>query len=236
MRQHVRVVAGRGLRRLARPPRVGRRWRQRRWRRPGRRGRVRRRPAGGRRQGRVHRQRLRLLPHPRGRRDQGTVGPSLDEITDAEALTSGSRSRTRTPRWSAGYPRNVMPDDFGDELSQASSTRWSSTFWRRSNDADARLFAPGWYRAALGVALGFAVGTGIVVAVRAALRLGPALRLGRDHHRRRPGRRPVRLPGRNRLLRLLVPLGLGAPTVPEDHSGHGACSWKDYFRSTPITR
>ena len=22
----------------------------------------------------------------------------------------------------------------------------------------------------------------------------------------------------------------GAPTIPEDHSGHGATSWKDYFR------
>ena len=28
----------------------------------------------------------------------------------------------------------------------------------------------------------------------------------------------------------------GMPTIPEDHSKHGAHSWKDYFRSTPITR
>jgi hypothetical protein len=31
-----------------------------------------------------------------------------------------------------------------------------------------RLIAPGWYRAFLGLALGFALGLGIVVAVRAA--------------------------------------------------------------------
>ena len=28
----------------------------------------------------------------------------------------------------------------------------------------------------------------------------------------------------------------GARRVPEDHSGHGACRWQDYFRSTPTTR
>ena len=33
-----------------------------------------------------------------------------------------------------------------------------------------------------------------------------------------------------------VRYALGAPTRPEDHSGHGARSWTDYFRSTPTTR
>ena len=34
----------------------------------------------------------------------------------------------------------------------------------------------------------------------------------------------------HRRLRLLVLLGHGRPTRPEDHSGHGAYTWQDYFR------
>ena len=93
-----------------------------------------------------------------------------------------------------------------------------------------RLLAPGWYRAALGTAVGFLLGMGIVVGVRAAYGWDPLLRLGRDHHRRGPDRAP---------LGFLVGIGCfdywfrwasGAPTIPEDHSGHGAYSWRDYFR------
>ena len=29
---------------------------------------------------------------------------------------------------------------------------------------------------------------------------------------------------------------IGSATAPEDHSDHGADSWRDYFSSTPITR
>ena len=55
--------------------------------------------------------------------------------------------------------------------------------------------------------------------------LGPgAARSPLDDHR------PARLPGRARGLRLLGLLDLGRPTRPEDHSGHGADSWRDYFR------
>ena len=82
-----------------------------------------------------------------------------------------------------------------------------------------RLVAPGWYRAALGIALGFGLGMGIVVAGPRALRLGPGRGLGRDHHGGRPGRRAVRLPDRDRLLRLLVPLGLGRPHDPRGPLG-----------------
>jgi cytochrome c oxidase subunit 1 len=92
----------------------------------------------------------------------------------------------------------------------------------------ARLRAPGWYRAALAVVIGAAVGFGIVVAVRAAYGWdvidGNAIATVCM----------VSIP-----LSFLVGIGCfdywfrwasGAPTVPEDHSGHGATSWRDYFR------
>src|SRR3954452_13267176 len=92
-----------------------------------------------------------------------------------------------------------------------------------------RLFAPGWYRAALGAALGFLLGMGIVVAVRSlygwhALDWDAIITVGALVAA---------------LLGYLVGIGCfdywfrwasGAPTLPEDHSGHGAYSWKDYFR------
>ena len=79
--------------------------------------------------------------------------------------------------------------------------------------------------------LGFALGMGIVVAVRALYGWDPLVRLGRDHHRRRPGRRAVRLPDRDRLLRLLVPLGLRrARRSPRTTPATAPTRWQDYFR------
>ena len=78
-----------------------------------------------------------------------------------------------------------------------------------------RLLAPGWYRAFLGMALGFALGMGIVVAVRALYGWDPIvdwdaiITVGALI-----AAPPLRLPRRDRLLRLLVPLGLGRPHDP----------------------
>src|SRR5436853_2754902 len=93
----------------------------------------------------------------------------------------------------------------------------------------ARLRAPGWYRAALAVVVGLAFGFGLDVMLRAI-----------------SGYHPV-IDGNaiTTVWLIAVPifflLGIGcfdywlrwasgARTVPEDHSGHGAYSWRDYFR------
>jgi cytochrome c oxidase subunit 1 len=93
----------------------------------------------------------------------------------------------------------------------------------------AKLRAPGWYRAGLYIVLGTAFSFGVVALVRSLYGWDPVL-------------------DSNAILivfMLAVPMfflvGLGAfdywfhwaagrPTRPEDHSGHGARSWKDYFR------
>src|SRR5215207_8775231 len=94
----------------------------------------------------------------------------------------------------------------------------------------AKLRAPGWYRAGLYIVLGIAFSYAITLFFRAIL----------------PDYNPL-LDGEAVLTvaLLVTPLfffvGLGAfdywfywaagrPTRPEDHSGHGARSWKDYFR------
>ncbi len=93
-----------------------------------------------------------------------------------------------------------------------------------------RLLAPGWYRAFLGAAIGFGVGMAIVVGARAAYGWDPLLHwdgiitVGAL----------IAAP-----LGYLVGIGCfdywfywasGKPTRPEDHSGHGAKSWHDYFK------
>ncbi len=96
----------------------------------------------------------------------------------------------------------------------------------------AKFRAPGFYRAALGFLLGIAFATAITWLVRRAT----------GHHTF-----PHYLKGEAILvvsliaspLFFLVGLGgfdywfawaAGKPTQPEDHSGHGAHTWKDYFR------
>jgi cytochrome c oxidase subunit I len=93
----------------------------------------------------------------------------------------------------------------------------------------AKLRAPGWYRVLWALPVGFAISVGLVVGIRALIgaeRLfdGSAI---------------------TTVALLVVPFAFligigcfdywfrwasGAPTVPEDHSGHGADSWRDYFR------
>jgi cytochrome c oxidase subunit I len=93
----------------------------------------------------------------------------------------------------------------------------------------AKLRAPGWYRVLLALPIGLAVSVGLVVGIRA---LSGAERLFDGS-------------AITTVALLVVPFAFligigcfdywfrwasGAPTVPEDHSGHGADSWRDYFR------
>src|SRR3989440_191820 len=93
----------------------------------------------------------------------------------------------------------------------------------------ARLRAPGWYRAALGLPIGFGVGMGIDIALRALYGWHPIV----------DWTAIVTVGLISSPFGFLVGIGCfdywfrwasGAPTVPEDHSGHGARSWRDYFR------
>src|SRR5918997_242459 len=93
-----------------------------------------------------------------------------------------------------------------------------------------RLIAPGWYRAALGTAAGFGVGMALVVVVRALYGWDPIV----DWDAIVTVGALIAAP-----VGFLVGIGCfdywfywaaGKPTRPEDHSGHGARSWRDYFR------
>jgi cytochrome c oxidase subunit 1 len=92
-----------------------------------------------------------------------------------------------------------------------------------------RLTAPGWYRAALGPIIGFGVATGLVTGARALYGFHPTL----------DWTAIVTVAMVACPLGFLLGIGCfdywlrwasGAPTIPEDHSGHGARSWRDYFR------
>src|SRR3954470_15601337 len=96
----------------------------------------------------------------------------------------------------------------------------------------AALRRPGWYRGALGLLLGAAFGFGLVVALRAisGLPIFQTEQTGYPH---------VIVPAICAPLGFLVGIGgfdywfrwaSGAPTVADDHSQHGATSWRDYFR------
>src|ERR1700751_4968434 len=93
----------------------------------------------------------------------------------------------------------------------------------------AKLRAPGWYRAALYDVLGFAFAFGLVVLIRWLMHQHPVL----------DGRAITIVATIAVPLAFMIGLGafdywfywaIGRPTRPEDHSGHGAHSWKDYFR------
>src|SRR6266516_4325052 len=93
----------------------------------------------------------------------------------------------------------------------------------------AKLRAPGWYRALLSLVIGFGVGMGIDVAIRALYGWHPLIKTDAI-----TTVELITVP-----IAFLIGIGCfdywfrwasGAPTVPEDHSGHGAYSWKDYFR------
>lgn len=92
-----------------------------------------------------------------------------------------------------------------------------------------RLMRPGWWRALVAMPLGFALAVALVVAVRAAYGWQPLFK----------GEAITTVALITVPLAFLLGMGcfdywlrwaLGAPTEPEDHSGHGADSWRDYFR------
>jgi cytochrome c oxidase subunit I len=89
--------------------------------------------------------------------------------------------------------------------------------------------APGWYRVLIALPLGFLLAFGIVTLARLALHYHPTV----------DWTAIVTVAMISMPLAFLVGIGCfdywfywasGAPTRPEDHSGHGAYSWKDYFR------
>ncbi|HEX8857005.1 MAG TPA: cbb3-type cytochrome c oxidase subunit I, partial [Thermoleophilaceae bacterium] len=93
----------------------------------------------------------------------------------------------------------------------------------------ARLRAPGWYRAALSIPIGVGLAFAIVVPIRALYGWHPIV----------DGDAITTVALISTPLAFLIGIGCfdywfrwasGAPTVPEDHSGHGAYTWRDYFR------
>ena len=93
----------------------------------------------------------------------------------------------------------------------------------------AKLKAPGWYRVAISQPIAFVFSIGLVTLIRALYGWDPVLDWTAV-----TTVALIAMP-----LAFIVAIGCfdywfrwasGAPTVPEDHSGHGARSWKDYFR------
>src|SRR5690242_2046646 len=91
------------------------------------------------------------------------------------------------------------------------------------------LRAPGWYRAAAYLVLGIAFSYGLTIGLRALFGYDPLL----------DGTAVLTVALLAAPMFFLVGLGCfdywfywaaGRKTRPEDHSGHGAYSWKDYFR------
>ncbi|MGH3022341.1 MAG: cytochrome c oxidase subunit I [Gaiellaceae bacterium] len=92
-----------------------------------------------------------------------------------------------------------------------------------------RLTGAGWLRVIWAMALGFGLSTLLVIGARAAMGFDPLWEV------------PVLIVAWTIVIPLAFLAGLGGfdywaywisgrPTRPEDHSGHGARSWKDYFR------
>jgi cytochrome c oxidase subunit 1 len=93
----------------------------------------------------------------------------------------------------------------------------------------AKLTAPGWYRVLLALPIGAAISIGLVVGIRALSGADPVF----------DGTAVTTVCLIVVPFAFLIGIGCfdywfrwasGAPTVPEDHSGHGADSWRDYFR------
>ena len=95
-----------------------------------------------------------------------------------------------------------------------------------------RLRAPGWYRAALFMVLGLGLAFAITTIIRAAY--------GHHHYAHYVDGQAVTLVAMISMpLAFLIGIGCfdywfywaaGKPTRAEDHSSHGATSWRDYFR------
>jgi cytochrome c oxidase subunit I len=97
------------------------------------------------------------------------------------------------------------------------------TGWRR-------LLAPGWLRIPWMTALFAAIGFGIVVGLRALAGLEPVLDWPAVVTVSFLTAAPIGFLAGLGAFDYWVKWAIGSPTEPEDHSGHGARSWKDYFR------
>ena len=102
----------------------------------------------------------------------------------------------------------------------------------------AAITRPGWYRALLGALLAAAFGFGLVVVLRSISGLSA-------FQSEQTGYPQVVVPLICAPLGFLAGLGgfdywlrwaFGLPTIPEDHSAHGATAGRTTSRSTPITR
>jgi cytochrome c oxidase subunit I len=92
------------------------------------------------------------------------------------------------------------------------------------------LLAPGWLRAAWFAALFFAIGFGIVVGIRALTGWEPLVKWDVIVVVALLTAAPIGFLAGLGAFDYWVYYISGRPTRPEDHSGHGAYSWKDYFR------
>ena len=93
----------------------------------------------------------------------------------------------------------------------------------------AKLSAPGWYRAAFYLLIGLAFAYAISIGTRAVLGFDPVF----------DGEAVLTIALLSMPFFFFAGMGAfdywfhwatGGPTLPEDHSGHGARSWRDYFR------
>src|SRR5215218_1916193 len=91
------------------------------------------------------------------------------------------------------------------------------------------LRAPGWYRAALWVAIGIAFSYGITLLIRGLYGWGPVVR-GESILQIALLVCPLTFLGGIGCFDYWLHWAAGRPTRPEDHSSHGAHSWRDYFR------
>jgi cytochrome c oxidase subunit I len=93
----------------------------------------------------------------------------------------------------------------------------------------ASLRAPGWYRAALWVVIGIAFAFALTIVVRSLYGWDPVVN-GESVTQIALIACPITFLGGLGCFDYWLYWAAGRKTRPEDHSGHGAYSWKDYFR------
>jgi cytochrome c oxidase subunit I len=101
---------------------------------------------------------------------------------------------------------------------------------RRRRQGWGRLLEPGWLRVPWMMALFAAIGFGLVVGIRALAGWDPVLEWPAIVTVSFLTAAPVGFLAGLGAFDYWVKWAIGSPTEPEDHSGHGARSWKDYFR------
>ncbi len=95
--------------------------------------------------------------------------------------------------------------------------------WRRA-------LAPGWLRVPWMTALFFGIGLGIVVGIRALAGWDPVWDWRAITTVATLTTAPIGFLAGIGAFDYWVRYAIGSPTAPEDHSSHGAYSWRDYFR------